>query len=552
MTDAAHNPLLAQLRAHRRTIAQQLEQRAKFGAGFVPPQLDHTIADARAQIAHLVAALRAAGVEVDDEPNDSVAPAQAVLLALPLHTLPDLALLPAGSRMPFARNPLFVGRESDLRALAAAFVQGSTAAIGQIAAATGLGGIGKTQLAVEFAHRYGQFFPGGVFWLSFADAAGVAGEVAACGGPAGMNLPAFAELQQPDQVARVRQLWQEGAPRLLVFDNCEDEALLAEWRPSSGGCRVLVTSRRAAWDDALGLTVRALDVLPRAESLALLRSFRPDLPENDPTLDAIAAELGDLPLALHLAGSYLKLNLYDLSPDDYLADLRAAVLLAHPSLEGQDLTVSPTNHLLHVGRTFALSYDQLDDSRPTDALARQLLARAACLAPGEPIPRDLLKATVPEGVGARQFSQVLRRLIAIGLLEELSNGVLRLHRLVVVFVCIALPNNEAQANVEEAIIVVSNRMYRRGPPSQLMEILPHLYHISAGASKRADLSTVKLYNHCAYLLCCVGDLKRSLMYAERALTILLPDTSFEELRSQYQSELLNRTAELIQKNRVGN
>ena len=49
----------------------------------------------------------------------------------------------------------------------------------------------------------------------------------------------------------------------------------------------------------------SLGILARAESLALLRKHRPDLAPDDPVLDAIAAELGDLPLALHLAGSFL-------------------------------------------------------------------------------------------------------------------------------------------------------------------------------------------------------------------------------------------------------
>ncbi len=91
--------------------------------------------------------------------------------------------------MPLAPNPLFVGREPDLLTLARALKQGSTAAIGPLAAATGLGGIGKTQLASEFAHRYGQHFAGGVFWLSFAEPAGVAAAISQCGGVGNLDLP---------------------------------------------------------------------------------------------------------------------------------------------------------------------------------------------------------------------------------------------------------------------------------------------------------------------------------------------------------------------------
>jgi hypothetical protein len=73
-------------------------------------------------------------------------------------TAGDRRPLPPGSRMPLACNSLLVGREGDLKQLAATLKSGGTA-VGQIAAA-GLGGIGKTNLATEFVHRYGQFFAG--------------------------------------------------------------------------------------------------------------------------------------------------------------------------------------------------------------------------------------------------------------------------------------------------------------------------------------------------------------------------------------------------------
>ena len=119
---------------------------------------------------------------------EQLAAATRRLQELPLDVIPAPAALPAGSHMPLARNALFVGREADLKALALALKAGETAAVGQIAAATGLGGIGKTQLASEFVHRYGQYFQGGVFWLGFADPAAVPAEIATCGGPAAMKL----------------------------------------------------------------------------------------------------------------------------------------------------------------------------------------------------------------------------------------------------------------------------------------------------------------------------------------------------------------------------
>src|SRR5262249_47520253 len=120
-----------------------------------------------------------------------LAEAQALLSSLPTDVLPPRAPLPAGSRMPLAPNPLFVGRTEELLQVAAALRGGdTTVALGQVVASTGLGGLGKTQLAVELVHRYGRFFAGGVFWLSFASAEEIPLQVAACAGSGAVGMEA--------------------------------------------------------------------------------------------------------------------------------------------------------------------------------------------------------------------------------------------------------------------------------------------------------------------------------------------------------------------------
>src|SRR6266487_511642 len=247
------------------------------------------------------------------------AAAESLLASLPTDALPARAPLPASSRMPLAPNPLFVGRGEELLQVAAALKGGdTTVALGQVVASIGLGGLGKTQLAAEFVHRYGRFFAGGVFWLSFASAQEIALQVAACAGLGSIGLAAGVEGRSlEERVELVKEAWQNAMPRLLVFDNCEEEELLDAWRPSSGGCRVLVTSRRSHWSPTLGVTALPLDLLPRPDSIELLRRYRPDLAPDDPGLDAVACELGDLPLALHLAGSYLRNYRVETSLNDY-------------------------------------------------------------------------------------------------------------------------------------------------------------------------------------------------------------------------------------------
>jgi tetratricopeptide (TPR) repeat protein len=569
------------LAAHRRTLAVYLRQLADLGSQYAPPGVHNGIADERAAIAQIKATLRGWGEVVEDQPGDEETPrereghgtaatpgvqgsmdvsgrftgstagvnygsittniyqggapspdaravlahAEALLATMPLDTIPDLApALPSGSRMPLSRNPLFVGRQADLKAIAATLRGGTTAAIGQVAAATGLGGIGKTNLATEFVHRYSQFFAGGVFWLSFAEAANVPAEVAACGGPSGLDLPGFEALKQEEQIARVRQAWQSPLPRLLVFDNCEDEALLKEWRPASGGCRVLVTSRRQRWSRALGVDALHLGVLRRAESIALLRKHRPDLADVD--AEAIASALGDHPLALHLAGSYLEVYADDPAfgdPTLFLSELQDERLLEHPALKGEEVSPSPTNHALHAGKTFALSYERLKPNDPVDMMAIALLARAAHLAPNEPIPRELLLATLKldedDREGARQAARALTRLVSLGLLETEEERALRLHGLLVAFVRQTVDDEEAQADVEQAVLAVAVRINQAGYPGAMQAILVHLRSVTAASLDYDSVESAALCNELGYLLDTMGDYTGARPYYERALVI---------------------------------
>lgn len=150
----------------------------------------------------------------------------------------------------------------------------------------------------------------------------------------------FACLSLDEQVGLVTSAWQQATLRLLIFDNCEEEALLHHWRPQRGGCRVLITSRRAHWSAQFALATLPLGLLSRTESMALLRQHCPLVQLRNEELVALAAELNDLPLALHLAGSYLACGVDALTPGQYLAELRriwavgVPAPVGHPSLRG--------------------------------------------------------------------------------------------------------------------------------------------------------------------------------------------------------------------------
>lgn len=232
--------------------------------------------------------------------------------------------LPPGSIVPFAPDPLFVGRAALITSVLELFAPAPRQATPPTIALSGPAGVGKTQVALEFAHRYGRLFKGGVFWMSFSDAEAAQVSVAACAGP---NALALGETVQAlglgAQADCVRERWAEPVPRLLVFDGCEDPQLLARWRPYGGGCRVLVTSRRTRWPASTRVYCLPVGPLSRDESLDLLRRHCPG-GGGAALLTTLAAELHDLPLALSLAGSFLARCAAPASPELVLAAVRYA------------------------------------------------------------------------------------------------------------------------------------------------------------------------------------------------------------------------------------
>ncbi len=436
--------------------------------------------------------------------------------------------MPAGSRMTPARNPLFTGRGADLKRVAAALKGG------RVVALTGGDGIGKTHLAVEFVHRFGRYFAGGVFWISFALPQEVSVQVAACGGAGSLALrPDFAELTLDDQLHLVLRTWQSEAPRLLVFDDCDDDDLLREWLPATGAAHVLVTSRRSSWDGALRLATLNVGPLTRPESAALLRRLRPDVPENAAVLRQIAEELEDIPLALRLAGGFLRRYRGQMSLDSFLEQLRSRDVLDHASAlsaESEDPVSRNAgaassrglfgrrrpHQLSPVARAFALADRWLDRADPAGQPALALLASASCMAAGEPVPRSVLLEAA--GDGRRDAS--LARLLDMGLLEADGDELARMHPLVAELTQRSRHDEEAQVTAEDAMIGWACAVNDAGEPEPRLLAIPHLDLVAASALVRAeDERAAALCFELGRALWAIGDLRRARASLERSLEI---------------------------------
>lgn len=430
--------------------------------------------------------------------------------------------LPTNAILPYRRNNAFVGREKVLQQLATVLLQTEQSAP-PVVAISGMGGLGKTQLAVEFCYRYGRYYPGGVYWLSFADGSDVAAEVAAIGGERGMGLYREADnLTQADKVGRVLKAWQAPSPRLLIFDNCETFDLLTKWWPVTGGCAVLLTARRANWAHELQVAECALPVLDTAESIQLLQNLVASISTKDAA--AIATELGQLPLALHLAGSFLR-RYQQVTAVQYLDQLRDKKLLLHPSLQGRSAKFSPTGHELNVARTFAVSLQQLNPHDEIDVMALTLLAHAAQFAPREPIPNKILLATVTGEDAALPMILLaedgLARLVSLGFLEAKEEQTVTIHRLVSAFA------EQSLANIPAARTAVAEHIWQliwqQWEAEFFIDRLPVAPAHVRTVMKMAHAHNIAKASHLLHAwgrhLAHKGELSRALPHLQQALTL---------------------------------
>ena len=316
-----------------------------------------------------------------------------------------------------ARNPNFTGRAGELAGLAAGLAAGPRVTVQSV---HGMGGVGKTQLAAEYAYAHAGEYDV-VWWITADELALIADQFAALA--AGLGLEPDSD---PDVIrAQVHEALRAAGNWLLIFDNADTVAGIREWLPGGplpAGIRghVIITTRRGGFG-SLG-TVLDLDVIGTQDAVQLLRTRVPDLDQQAGEL--IAEELGRLPLALEQAAAYMDQT--QIPPAEYLDLLQARAAEIHERGQAGDRPDT-------IATLWDLSLEQITRQ---NLAAVQLLDICAYLAP-RPVPLDLFTGhldLLPEPLSAAAgdrlaFTDTIALVVDYSLGKRTPAG-LQLHRLV--------------------------------------------------------------------------------------------------------------------------
>jgi tetratricopeptide (TPR) repeat protein len=319
-----------------------------------------------------------------------------------------------------SRNAAFFGRDDELERLRDQLL-GTGQAVVLPVALYGLGGVGKTEVALEYAHRYMADYDI-VWWIP--------AEQPELIGPAFAELAARLDIRAADSItdaaSDAREALRRGKPYdrwLLIFDNADDPANLESFLPGGPG-HVLVTSRNPEWTRIADPV--EINVFSRLESLEVLKRRVRSLSEDDANL--VADTLGDLPLAIEQAAAWLETT--GMPAADYVS------MLEHQyATTTLDLTAA-SDYPTPVALTWGVSFDRLRQQSPA---AGRLLELCSFFGPEDisltlVYSDEMVRALLPYDGRLRErmvMGQLIRDIARFSLAKvDRGSNAIQVHRLV--------------------------------------------------------------------------------------------------------------------------
>ncbi|MFI7446330.1 FxSxx-COOH system tetratricopeptide repeat protein [Nonomuraea sp. NPDC049714] len=389
------------------------------------------------------------------------------------------------------RNIYFTGRSDELEGLRQAFATSPTQVV------YGLGGAGKTQLAIEYAYRHRADYD--VIWWIPADQLPPLHAALAALAPH-LRLPPAFDVGTPAGISAVLAALHRGEPYsrwLLIFDNADDPDQLHPYLPQGPG-HVLITSRNSRWEL---LPAQPLDVFVRDESLKFLHRRLPGI--TDGIADEIASELSDFPMSLENAAALMAET--GSSPEGYLKQL-------HGEIAGALERGRPLEYPASLIASHKASVDRLLQEDPEAVV---VLNHCALFGP-DPIPYDAL--SMPDESSAPALSRVSKNPVRLlSVFDRLSRygliainhrlRTVQLPRLVGALIRTELPSEELKRIRHGVHLMLANAAPDdpEDPASWpcYAELVPHI--APTGPEQCADPRTRDLMTKIARYLANTGD-----------------------------------------------
>ena len=428
--------------------------------------------------------------------------------------------------VPYRRNPFFTGRENILNHLNAVLQNSKTAALTQAQAISGLGGIGKTQIAIEYAYRYRDQYKA-ILWVNASSREAFTSDFVKLATL--LNLPEQYEQDQEFVIRAVKRWLSAHTSWLLILDNVDNLEMLSDYLPIYSSGDVLLTTRLQALGtlahsievEKMGLVEGVKFLLRRTKILSADAELDQATQENQEPAVEIVTALDGLPLALDQVGAYIEethcslihyLNLYGTSRKELLRR------------RGR----FPADHPDSVAITWSISFQKVEhESMP----AADLLYLLAFLDP-EAIPEEIIIKGAPE-LGAEleplendllQVDSIIELLLRYSLIRRDSEvKLLKIHRLVQAVLKDSMDKATQRVWAERAIRAV-NRIF---PDVELNtwedceRCLPHVL-IFANYIEDYGLAfpeAARLFNEAATYLTIHAQYKLAELLLLRALTI---------------------------------